>query len=75
MFETRTAVLADTMRGLVGISIGALAGAGSEAYVQHGLAPTLKVTAQKWSIGVDRKCTGHFMKPAPIRAAVMRQRL
>lgn len=75
MKEIRTAVLADTMRGLVGISIVALAGAEVRARDQHGLAPTLKVATHRRSVVDDRRCAGHFMKPAPVRAAVMRPRL
>ena len=75
MKEIRTAVLADTMRGLVGISIGALAGTAVRARDQHGLAPKLTVAAQRRSACADQRFAGHIMKPAPVRAALMRQRL
>lgn len=72
MIEIHT-VLADTKRGLAFCSIGALAGTGYRAQGQHGLAPSLTVAAHR-SIGIDRKCVGHF-KPTPVLAAVMRRRL
>jgi hypothetical protein len=73
MYETRITVLADTKRGLACISIDALAGAGYRAHRQQGLAPSLAET-HKRSIGVDRM-NSRRVKPAPVRAAVMRQRL